>query len=302
MRNPHSKAGPVNVTSEPVGRAFSRGLANVASTGLYFSLGRYSRNVLGEALFSTSSSRRHTHGCTGFARAFTLIELLVVIAVIALLVSILLPSLSKAKALARKVVCVTRIGGQLRAIHIYASDEAGVLPVGPDTFSVFIQAPLNAVASNNIWTYDGMYNAHGVLLEKHLPQAEAFFCPADESASPEVELRKVRLRAAESAYCSYVYRQLDGMAEPTNVLEKLGLNTHGNDVRALVMDANSRMQVPGVPLRVNHGGTIVGVGFVDGHANSFNTPNEEMTVRPQDAVRLLNRLDEILDYADRLAQ
>ena len=72
--------------------------------------------------------------------------------------------------------------------------------------------------------------------------------------------------------------------------------------RALVVDANSRMQIPGVPVRVNHGGTTVGVGFVDGHANSFSTPNDEMTVRPQDAPVLLDRLDEILDYADCLAQ
>ena len=41
-------------------------------------------------------------------RAFTLLELLIVLAILSLLVSVLIPSLQKAKELAREVICVDR--------------------------------------------------------------------------------------------------------------------------------------------------------------------------------------------------
>jgi prepilin-type N-terminal cleavage/methylation domain-containing protein/prepilin-type processing-associated H-X9-DG protein len=53
---------------------------------------------------------------------FTLIELLVVVAIIALLISILLPSLSKAREQARSTLCSSRIGQLAKAILIYAND------------------------------------------------------------------------------------------------------------------------------------------------------------------------------------
>ena len=67
---------------------------------------------------------RHTRG----KFAFTLIELLVVIAIIGLLVSILVPSLGKAKALANKVRCQTQLNGIAKAHVLYAEANGGFLP------------------------------------------------------------------------------------------------------------------------------------------------------------------------------
>lgn len=61
-------------------------------------------------------------------RAFTLIELLVVVAIIALLVSILLPSLNGAYNQAKKAVCMNHNRRLSEAHFVYASDHREVLP------------------------------------------------------------------------------------------------------------------------------------------------------------------------------
>jgi len=59
---------------------------------------------------------------------FTLIELLVVVAIIALLISILLPSLSRARAQARTTLCLSRIAQYGKAFMMYADDYDETFP------------------------------------------------------------------------------------------------------------------------------------------------------------------------------
>src|SRR4051794_38508351 len=62
-------------------------------------------------------------------KAFTLVELLVVIGIIALLISILLPSLQRARAASESTVCASNLQQMGVGIQLYIAHNKGKLPL-----------------------------------------------------------------------------------------------------------------------------------------------------------------------------
>ena len=79
-------------------------------------------------LFSTLF--RNRPGKCSRLQGFTLIELLVVISIIALLLSILLPSLNRAREAGRRAVCMSNLKSLTTAWILYAEDNTGKVPSG----------------------------------------------------------------------------------------------------------------------------------------------------------------------------
>jgi len=100
-------------------------------------------------------------------RSFTLIELLVVVAIIAMLIAILLPSLSRAREQAKCTVCLSNLREIGLAMQMYGQEHRDQIPA--------VACPRFDVPEENYWLY---------VLHRTVRQDLIARCPNDDTELP----------------------------------------------------------------------------------------------------------------------
>lgn len=116
-------------------------------------------------------------------RAFTLIELLVVIAIIAILASMLLPALARAKEKARRTSCVSNVKQIAVAMKLYVDDHNGKYPPRMPDPAAGAAYPCKPCRTIDWRVYPAPYVAGMTNITN---SSSVFVCPGDTGIPPAI--------------------------------------------------------------------------------------------------------------------
>jgi len=183
-------------------------------------------------------------------RGFTLVELLVVIGIIAVLISVLLPALNRARAEANKIKCESNMRTILQSVTMYVSENKNTLP-SPDWGNYYRWGWLydSQTRTGNPWQQDDVKTG---VLWTYMKSTQIFHCPIHvlDGAQGTEQLTSYLMNGAVIAYGNGPMQNGQQMPKPAFKITKF---RHPSD-QILLWEAEER----------GNGTTFNGVAWNDG--------------------------------------